>query len=99
MVMILIATFALTPCDLAAPIDKGHTAPCSGILVSSETARDALKNREELKVRRAFVCPECPDCPECIQKPQKNVYAWTLGGILVGAVMSAGAILLALSSI
>lgn len=93
------ATFALTPCDLAAPLDKGDAAPCSGILVSSETARDALKNREELKVRKAFVCPECPNCPECIQRPQKSVYAWTLGGILVGAIMSAGVILVALSSI
>ena len=92
----LLTVFLMTPCDLALPLDIGRPAPCDGILVSADTAREALKNIEELKVRRAFSCPECPPCAACPEAPRTNVLNWTLGGVLAGAILGGGVILLTL---
>ena len=79
------------PCSSAAPIDAGEPAPCAGVLVTTEQARQAIKDRRELKVRRAFSCPECPRCPACPPPPRRApVLSWTLGGVIVGALLAGG---------
>lgn len=78
------------PCEIAAPIDAGEVAPCAGVLVTADQARQAIKDRRELKVRQVFSCPECPKCPACPPPPPRpSVVSWALGGIVAGALVSA----------
>jgi hypothetical protein len=79
-----------SPCSQAAPIDAGELAPCSGVIVTTQQARDFVKSREELAVRRAFKCPACPPCPTCPPPPPApSVVSWALGGVVAGAILSA----------
>ncbi len=79
-----------SPCSQAAPIDVGHVAPCSEVIVTTSQARDFVKARDELAVRRAFKCPACPACPACPPPPvAPSVVTWALGGVVAGAFISA----------
>lgn len=89
MTAVLIALLG-SPCTQAAPIDSGQPAPCSGVIVTAQQARDFIKSRDELAVRRAFKCPDCPACPACPPPPvAPSVVTWALGGVVAGAFISA----------
>ena len=78
----------VSPCTIARPLDSGEIAPCDGVLISAGQARAAVKDREELKVRRAFACPECPRCPACPEPRRSYTPHWTLAGVLTGIVLA-----------
>jgi hypothetical protein len=86
----MLALLLLAPCDRAVPVDAGQVVTCSGIIITVDQAKRAVKEREELKVRRAFKCPDCPPCVACPPPPPRPaVLTWALGGVVVGALLSA----------
>jgi hypothetical protein len=81
-----LALLIAQPCVSASALDAGQPAPCSGVLLSSDQVRDSLKEREELKVRRAFKCKACPACPACPPKPKTDVIRWAAVAFAAGAL-------------
>ena len=79
----------LAPCVSAAPIDAGSVARCDGIILGAEQVRESIRNREELKVRRAFKCPSCPSCPACPVVKRPPVVSIAIGSALAGLVIGA----------
>lgn len=78
----------LAPCVVSAPLDGGTKAPCDGILISAQRAREAITCKRELKLRRAFRCDPCPACPEpepC--QTATTVAASFLSGFVLGLLL------------
>tara|TARA_R100001443_G_scaffold77829_1_gene85009 strand:- start:9044 stop:9325 length:282 start_codon:yes stop_codon:yes gene_type:complete len=82
----LVAILLLAPCTQALPIDSGAVAPCTGIIITTDQAKQAAANRAELKVRRAFECEACPACPSCPKSKPPALSRWAAGGAIAGAL-------------
>ncbi len=54
----------LTSCTISQPIDRGQPAPCDGVLISAERAKQAVADKREVELRKTFECAPCPSCPE-----------------------------------
>jgi hypothetical protein len=52
------------PCVASQVVDQGYPAPCDGVLISAERARQAVADKREVNLRRTFECDPCPACPE-----------------------------------
>jgi len=52
------------PCIASQAVDQGQPAPCDGVLISTERARQAVADKREVNLRRTFECDPCPACPE-----------------------------------
>jgi hypothetical protein len=52
------------PCVVSQAVDQGQPAPCDGVLISAERAREAVADKREVNLRRTFECDPCPACPE-----------------------------------
>ena len=54
----------LTSCTISQPLDRGQPAPCDGVLISTERAKQAVADKREVELRKTFECAPCPSCPE-----------------------------------
>lgn len=66
--LVAAAMIIAAPCSASAPIDEGQAAPCSGFIISTERAKEAISCKRELNLRKTFECDPCPACPN----PQKD---------------------------
>lgn len=59
------------PCVSSSALDQGKPAPCDGVLISAERAKEAIACKRELELRKTFECDPCPACPE--PEPSRSV--------------------------